>query len=137
MGISFGDMDQSRQFIRAKLDSKEWWMFIVLSLSTNQIVTTIEQTYYTDEASSDFDLILIPPDGLGVMHPFLAIYLAKKDHMTVQQLIQIMQSYGSEITRGQLQRRDVLCLGNEEHRAQSFSLMRLLNDWLYVQPERN
>ena len=92
--------DEVREMLKARIESKEWWLFPVVDDEAGML-EVIEATYYSGEAGVDFEMVAGGP----------TVAMARKSRMSPEQLAEIVQQFVKEnVDPEQLKDHDVFPL---------------------------
>ena len=106
--------EEAKDLLRGFLDSKEYWTF--LAMDRLDVLTDIEEAFYSGEANVDFHLTM------GAYIPGGAVAFAKKDRMSKAELEGILQF--------DILDRDIMQFGTEGEMEQQISATLLFAQWL-------
>ena len=82
MQMQLNTPSQTRQAIRGKLRTGNWWLLIPVGESGRDICRYIEDKYYSGKKNADFHIIL----GTHPEHGTAAVFLAAKKHLPMSAL---------------------------------------------------
>ncbi|MGE5607807.1 MAG: hypothetical protein ACM359_00995 [Bacillota bacterium] len=72
-GLSLLDTEGMRQLIKARLDSRQWWVIVAgPSQDRGRFTHRLESEHYAGTAGADFETLLVPNPRLGLITIFLA-----------------------------------------------------------------
>jgi hypothetical protein len=101
------DEGAARDFIRERLNSKEWWLIV----GDSRLSELIEKRYYEGEANEFFEVMIVP-------RPFLPISFARKREMGARELAACVEELGGpEDLAERLEEQDVLFPDSDPQRA--------------------
>lgn len=101
------DPHEGLAYFRERFASREWWIVPSASEMSAQMVCAIEKAFYRGEASSDFELTLVPRPAVGV--PLLGMCFFKKNRMTDDQLAAVFKCEGASLVGDDVSsRQDIL-----------------------------
>ncbi len=88
--IGLEDAETAQRRIAEYIKNGRWWVIPSCTKRGNDLMYAIERTFYWDEASVDFDVMLCPSptEGLGM----LGLAFAHKRRMSREQLSDLIQS---------------------------------------------
>jgi len=77
MRVELSSPSESRQLIRGKLRTGNWWLFISVGERGSDMRTLIENKYYSGKKNKDFDLII----GTHPEYGMAVVCLGAKKHL--------------------------------------------------------
>lgn len=85
MEFAIEDFPEVKEFLIEKLDSKNWWMFVLFDPNALNLIGDIEDEFYSVEKNKYFEMML-PPGFLNNGFIPTVVILCRKKEMTRQQL---------------------------------------------------
>lgn len=104
MNLDLTDEQGARQIVREKVFSKNWWLILWVHGVAGEFVSEIERLHYSGAKNEGFELMMVP------MPPLFALVFALKKHMSVNDLLKIMnRNIDNKLTVEDLADRDLIC----------------------------
>lgn len=107
------DEGSAKQVLRERLRTKDWWFILWAdaatpegSIQAGEFIADVERTYYEGEKNDGFEIMCF----VAAMSPLVGVVLAKKEHMSTNQLAKIMNRHMSrQVTPSDVEAQDIIC----------------------------
>jgi hypothetical protein len=124
--VQLHDPESSRELIRERLISKQWWVLLFPG-NIPSFLPTLEERFYNGKRNKDFDILVGALTHTGVN----SVVMALKRWASPQKLASFFQEAGCPITLESLTQRDILAFAGSEA---DVSAINFIFDWLRTRP---
>jgi hypothetical protein len=124
--VQLHDSESSREIIRDRLTSKQWWVLIFPG-DIPSFLPVLEERFYNGKRNKDFQVMVGALAHTGVN----SVCMALKKWASPPKLASFFQEAGHPITLESLRQRDILAFAGSEA---DVSAINFVFDWLRTRP---